>query len=433
MHQCCKYKQGRYICNIVSNIAQIFIMKKLFTLQRFALVFAAGAVLSACHKDHDHEQFDEKKEYRYVRVLVSDEASNQVTQIIPADASIATFEARHPMATLYRSATNRYAALVYGSQNTTQFFDTGLDWHDGHVDTKGTPKWAAIIAEGARPSYFKSRGKTAAIFNDQDGTLSFGDENSFHTSGARFSRVNAGLPAHHGAFELFDNGNIAVSTVGGTATSPNRVKIINSSGATMHESTVEGARLHGSASDGANAVFGSFTDATQATGGVLVVNQSGQQRMIANPDGFGATRLGTILYAKGANKFVGFGGTKGAYLIDLAANRITPIYEGNDAYQCKVDYAGKNLLVLTLDGKLRVYDLVTMNLKKEGVITNAVAASEAMKPVLEATEKFAYLAVPAAGEVHQVRLTDFNDVVKHAVTARPVRLTLLGFESNESH
>jgi hypothetical protein len=409
-------------------------MKKFITFRKAALLLLAVSALSSCHKDDPgHGQFDERMEYKYVRVVVSDEVSNKITQIAPVDGSTTTFDAQHPMATLYSTASNRYAALVYGTQNFAQFFDTGLEWHDGHVDTKGTPKWAAITAQGARPSYFKSRGAESLIFNDQDGTISHANEANFHTQGATFSAINAGLPAHHGVLAQFDNGNIAVSTANTAGGRPNRIKIINKSGAEIHASTIEVARLHGHDTDGNNAVFGSFIDPTETIGGVLVVNQSGQQRVIANPEGFGPTRLGSILYAKGANKFIGFGGSKGAYLIDLTANRITPIYEGNDAYQCKTDKAGKNLFVLTLDGRLRIYDLVTMNLKKEGMVTEAVVASEAMKPVLEATEKFAYLAMPAAGEVHQVRLTDFNDKVKHSVTARPVRLTILGFESNESH
>jgi hypothetical protein len=165
----------------------------------------------------------------------------------------------------------------------------------------------------------------------------------------------------------------------------------------------------------------------------LVVNKSGQQRLIANPANLGANRLGSIYYAEGAKKFIGYSATKGAYLIDLAANSMTPIYEGTDAIQCKLDYAGKQLLVLTLGGQLRVYDLATNSLKQQATVIAATPAADVYKPVMEASERFAYIAVPALGEVHQVQLDNLSAVTKHKVTARPVRLTLLGIETSESH
>jgi hypothetical protein len=55
------------------------------------------------------------------------------------------------------------------------------------------------------------------------------------------------------------------------------------------------------------------------------------------------------------------------------------------------------------------------------------------KPILEASARFAYIAVPALGEVHQVQLDNLSSVTKHKVTARPVRLTLLGIETSEAH
>ncbi|MCH5689328.1 hypothetical protein LWM68_36865 [Niabella sp. W65] len=60
-------------------------------------------------------------------------------------------------------------------------------------------------------------------------------------------------------------------------------------------------------------------------------------------------------------------------------------------------------------------------------------SADVYKPVLEATERFAYIAIPASGEVHQVSLADFSKVIKHKVSARPVRLALFGFESSEEH
>ncbi|RFP64314.1 hypothetical protein D0N36_14755 [Hymenobacter lapidiphilus] len=402
------------------------------TLQ-LALSLAAATLLASCDKNDKSEVAPDVKEYRYVRVLVTDEQDLKLTQITPRDASITSFDTDFPLGTLYPTASGRFAGVLYGPQNLVKMFDTGLESHGDHIDVKGTPKWGAITSTAPRPAHFKSSGAETLIFNDGDGTLSVSNETNFHNSGARFTVVNAGLVPHHGAMAHFGNDTYAVTTASASGASPTRVQVIDKRGALTHASTLQTGAIHGNASDGENAVFGAWTSTANTSAGVLVVNKNGQQRLIPNPTDFGAFRLGTVLYAKEARKFIGFSGAKGAYLINLVDNKITPIYAGNDAFQCKTDYAGKNLLVLTLDGKLRIYDLVTGTLKKEGDVLAATPAADTFKPVLEATEKFAYIAVPTLGEVHQIKLDDFSTVVRHKVTARPVRLTVLGFESDAVH
>jgi hypothetical protein len=318
--------------------------------------------------------------------------------------------------------------LLFGSQNLVEFFDSGLEYHGDHVDIKGTPKFAAITGEGRTPSHFKSKGDEAIVFNDGDGTLTVAKESSFHTPGAKMQVINAGVQPHHGAMVKFNNGNygITITNSGSSLAGPHGVKIISPTGAEVAAATLPTGRIHGNATDGTNAVFG-------ADGGALVVTQAGQQRLISNPAGFGTVRVGTVLYAESAKKFIGYTNLKGAYFIDLTANQFTPIFESTTIMQCKVDKAGKNLLVLLLDGTLKVFDLATGNLKKEGMVIPATAATETLKPVVEATEKFAYIAMPALGEVHQILLSDFTQVTKIKVSGQPTRLAILGFETNESH
>lgn len=404
-------------------------MNYIFNFRKVAIIIVAAVAFTSCQKDEEPEPLamEDQKEFDYVRVLVTDEVSPKLTHLSPFDATVSTFDTRYPMANLYATASGRYAAVIYGSNNLVEFFDTGLEHHGDHVDVKGTPKWAAIKSNGLTPAHFKSKGTETIIFNDGDGTLSVGNEANFQTAGATFDVINAGIEAHHGAMAQFNNGTYAVTESRG------RVRIINRNGELVHASTIEVANIHGNATDGETAVFGSFTNPDATSGGVLVVKQNGEQRVIENPEGFGPVRLGTVLYAKEAMKFVGYGATKGAYIIDLGTNSIKPVYEGTDAFQCKVDYAGKNLLLLTLDGKLRIYDLTTGALKKEGMVLSPVASDDTFKPVLEATERFAYIAVPDSGEVHQINLSNFNEVIKHEVAGKPVRLALLGFETSDSH
>ena len=405
--------------------------------KKLSLLLIVAAAFSACKKDKEitgPEPADQStKESKYVRLLISDELSTQLSLIDPFSAKVEQFNAKFPMANLYGTASGRYAAVLYQSQNLVEVFDSGLASHVDHVDVINEAKWGGISADGIKPTHFKSKGTESIIFNDGDGTLSVASDQDFGKAGAKFNVINAGLLPHHGAMAQFDNGTYAVTVAAVTGASPNRVQIIDKTGKLVHASNLEIGAIHGNATDGRVAVFGGYTDAAAAAGGVLVVNATGEQRLIPNPEGFGAFRLANIYYAKAANKFIGFVATKGAYMIDIAANKVSPLYAGNDAFQCKVDYAGKNLLVLTLDGKLRIYDLSTGALKKEGGVIGAVQTTDTYKPVLESTSAYAYIAVPALGEVHQIDLKNFSTVIKHKVTSRPVRLTLFGFESSAGH
>jgi len=411
-------------------------MKTKHNLKKLVLLLTFATAFAACKKDNDvttPEPDDAAKEFKYVRVLVSDELSTQLNLLDPFSGTTTAFNGKYPLANLYGTASGRYGAVLYASQNLVEVFDSGLLSHDDHVDVDRAPQWSTITATGLKPTHFKSKGTESLIFNDGDGTLSLGKDADFNTAGAKFSVINAGLLPHHGAMAQFTNGTYAVTVAPVSGASPNRVKIINKNGSTAFASTLEIGNIHGNASDGNVAVFGGFTSAAATAGGVLVVSASGEQRLIPNPDGFGAFRLASIYYAESAKKFIGYVATKGAYLIDIATSKITPVYAGADAFQCKVDYAGKNLLVLTLDGKLRIYDLSTGALKKEGTIISAVTSTDTYKPVLEATAKYAYVAVPSTGEVQQIDLADFSKVTKHKVSSRPVRLALLGFESSAGH
>ncbi|TDH26960.1 hypothetical protein EXU57_09150 [Segetibacter sp. 3557_3] len=407
------------------------------TLRNLCLVLTLASAFTACRKDTADQQLDghedPTREYKYLRLLVSDEVSNKINLVEPFSGKITAFDAKYPLSSLYGTASGRFAAVLYQNQNLVEVFDGGLQSHVDHIDVIREPGWSNITANGLKPSHFKSKGVESLIFNDNDGTLSVGNESDFNKPGAKFSVINAGLFPHHGAMTQFNNGTYAVTIAPSAGASPNRVQVINQSGSVVHASTLETGAIHGNASDGNVAVFGGFTSSAATEGAVLVVKASGEQRLIPNPAGFGAFRLANIYYAGSAKKFIGYVATKGAYLVDVEADKITPIYTGSDAFQCKVDYAGKNLLLLTLDGKLRIYNLSTGALTKEGNVITAVASSDTYKPVLEATARYAYIAMPASGEVHQVSLQDFNNITKHKVSSRPVRLTLFGFESSADH
>jgi hypothetical protein len=387
-------------------------------------------VIAACKKDGDpiNPNKETEAEHKYVRVLVSDELTNDLSLINPENGKVETFTAKHPKSALYTTASGRYATLIHREFNFIENFDSGFEFHGDHVDIKGTPKFAALTGDANKPTHFKTKANEIITFNDGDGTLSVANETNFHTAGAKMTTINAGVTAHHGAMTKFDNGNYAITVKDGSVagTLPERVKLINVSGNEIAPSTIQTTGIHGNASDGKVSLFGSGS-------GVLVVEQTGTQRLITYPSGFGTAWFGTILEGGADGKFIGYTAAKGAYFINTTTNTISPIIESLDIMQCKIDKAEKNLLVLLHDGTLKIYDLANGTLKREGKVLAAIEKAETKKPTLEATGRYAYIAMPRAGEVHQIKLTNLSDIKKIKVSATPYRLTVFGFEDSRSH
>lgn len=399
--------------------------------QKLLVVLAVALLaLGGCKKDRtvDPEPIETATEHKHLRLLVSDEITNQLSLIDPATGKVESFTAKHPKAALYTTASGRYATLIHSGFNFVENFDSGLEFHGDHVDVKNNAKMAALTGDANRPTHFKTKGNEIITFNDGDGTLSVANEVNFNVTGAKMQTINAGNVAHHGAMTKFDNGNYAITVKDGSVsgTLPERVKLINASGAQVAASTIQTTGIHGNASDGKVSLFGSGS-------GILVVDQAGTQRLIAHPSGFGTAWFGTILEGGSDGRFIGYTAAKGAYLINTTTNTVTPVIESLDIMQCVVDFAKKNLLVLLHDGTLKVYDLSTGSLKKEAKILDATAKTETQKPTLAGTARYAYVVLPKAGEVQQVSLSDLSIIKKIKVSATPYRLTVFGFENSESH
>ncbi|WP_090335512.1 YncE family protein [Dyadobacter koreensis] len=391
-------------------------------------VFIISA-FSSCEKDDEEVVAPvEETEYKFIRILVNDEVTKELSLIDPVKLSVESFQAQYPKAALYPTQAGRFGALVSTSNNLVQLFDTGFEGHGDHVDVKGTPKFGALIGDGNKPTHFKSKGDEIITFNDGDGTLSIAKEADFHVSGAKMKTVSAGNIAHHGAMTKFDNGSYAITVKDGSVagTLPERVKIIDGTGKTLFESTVQTKGIHGNASDGKISLFGSSS-------GILAVEPTGKQHLIAHPSSFGTAWFGSIYEAKGAGKFIGYSASVGAYVIDPATDKVTPVIESTDIIQVKVDYAGNKLIALLHSGEVKVYDLKTNTVLKSGNIIPATSKDETQKPQIEATSKYLYVTQPKSGELLKIDIADFSKINKIKVSATPYRLTILGIESSESH
>ncbi len=402
-------------------------MKKYLFKVLLSTVFAASLV--ACDdKEKDDVKPVEETEYKFIRVVVNDETSKELSLVDPVKLTAEKFEAQFPKSALYGTQGGRFGAIVNGANNFVQLFDTGLEGHGDHVDVKGTPKFGALTGDGNKPTHFKSKGDEIITFNDGDGTLSIAKEADFHTAGKKMALINAGNVAHHGAMTKFDNGTYAITVKDGSAagTLPERVKVIDASGKTLFASTIQTKGIHGNATNGSISLFGSSS-------GILAVEPTGNQQLIPHPADFGEAWFGSILEAKGAGKFLGYTAAKGVYIIDVAAKSVTPVLASTDIMQAKVDYAGNNVVVLLHSGELRIYDLKSSTLKTTGTVIGATAKDETQKPQLEATSRYIYITQPKSGELLVVSTANLSKISKVKVSATPYRLAILGFESSEGH
>lgn len=402
-------------------------MKKNLLKVCVAVILSIG--LASCDKEEDDiVKPAELSEFKFIRVLVNDELSSQISLVDPSGGVVTSYESGYPKSALYNTQAGRFGALVNTANNHVQLFDTGLEGHGDHVDLKGTPKFASLIGDGNKPTHFKSKGDEIITFNDGDGTLAIAKEADFHVAGAKMQIVRAGNVAHHGAMTKFDNGSYAITEKDGSVAGslPERVKIIDATGKTIYPSAIQTKGIHGNASDGQVSLFGSSS-------GILVVEPNGTQKLIPHPESFQSAWFGSILEAKGAGKFIGYSAAVGAYVIDVPTSKVIPVVESTDLLQVKIDYAGNQLIALFYSGEVKVYDLRTNSLIKSGSIIAPVAKDEKQKPQIEATSRFLYITQPKSGELYQVNLTDFGNIKKLKVSTTPYRLTVLGIESNEGH
>ncbi|MEZ0484561.1 hypothetical protein [Fibrella aquatica] len=402
-------------------------MKK--SVYPYALVVAIALFTTACSRDEGGSVTPtDALEHKHLRLLVSDENQKSISVVTPRTGDVLTQEAAFAKSAVYTTASGRFGVLIHRENNLVQKFDTGLEAHGDHVDVKGTPKWAAITGTGKAPTHFKTSANEVIIFNDGDGTLDVAQEGDFHKTGVGMTRINAGNVAHHGAMTKFSNGLYAITHKDGSiaGTLPERVKVIDGTGKVVYNSTVQTKGIHGNASNGEVALFGSAS-------GVLLVDKVGKQSLIAHPASFSAASawFGTIL--ESGNSFIGFTAAMGAYKIDVASGQITPVLESNDIMQCKVDYAGNRLLILLHSGEVQIFDTNANRLLTKGTILPATDRTDTQKPQLEGSTRYLYVTQPRTGELLQIETANLANVKRIKVSATPYRLTIMGVESSEDH
>jgi len=380
------------------------------------------STLTSCDKDQD-ESGKLETESAFARLLITDKTSNTVTLLNPAKKEQTSFQATHGGSAVYASATGRWAAVANSANNLVEFFDTGIEGHGDHVHIKGTPKWGLTKVSAPTPSHVYASHNKLSIFHDGNASISYVEEGELHRV-VTPSNIVTGA-AHHGAMILFDNGNYAVTHKNNTVSGalPEQVKIVNAQGAVVAGPSVATQGIHGDAGDGQQALFGSAS-------GVLVVKQTGEQRLIPYPAGAGSNWLSTIYYAQKARTFFGSRNNYGVFRIDVAANTITQVGAATKLVRVALDQEGENLMVLDDDGTLTVFDAATGTRKASRSLSGLLDTKTAT-PYLAASRRYVYVTNAPQGKVHMLNKNDLTDKETFAVTGEPLRLAFIGADADK--
>src|SRR5690349_11007124 len=96
-----------------------FIMKSNRLLYFFILFITA---FSACKKDNNNAPVPTptETEHKHLRVLVSDELTNEMSLITPATGKVEKFTAKYAKSALYTTASGRFATLIHREFNLVE-------------------------------------------------------------------------------------------------------------------------------------------------------------------------------------------------------------------------------------------------------------------------------------------------------------------------
>ncbi|WP_423736575.1 YncE family protein [Chitinophaga caseinilytica] len=391
-------------------------MKKLLLPAIFA-----GLFLAACRKNDKPAVPEEpsKPEATFLRLIVSDVDQARISVIDPLKKTAVNYPVTSAQPSLYATSTGQFATIISRAAGKVEFFNTGVEKHGGHLHIHKAEMSPVKFSE-AGPTHFFGHAGLNAVFNDGTGSLSLFKDGDLDGDGGTVLPV---AQPHHGAMVIFDDFTIAVTQKDGSVsgTLPEKVKIIDRFGKTLHETKIATKGIHGDAGNGKLAAFGSAD-------GILIVSQTGEQSLIPYPSSFGTAWIGTVLGNKALPHFFGYV-SLGLFKIDPASKQITEVLKNNNnIHQYLLDSDGKNLYVLLTDGTLKIFDAVTTQLKKEGKITTAIpaGATAAQKPYFAVSRRALYITDQAAGAIRMLDLATLQQTASIPVGGKPFKLIVAG-------
>ncbi|MFP4096916.1 MAG: hypothetical protein ACLFUB_20700 [Cyclobacteriaceae bacterium] len=227
----------------------------------------------------------------------------------------------------YISGTGRYLVSVERVQNQVRFFDSGIENHEDHGH-EYQARWLDRAVASPTPTHFAALWEDIVIFNDGDGSILHVEERRLEFDAYQPTLIPV-ADQHHGAAVKLDHGLFVVTFRDPALDDvlPQRVMFVDEQGQPVGDHQgVQVGRIHGNASNGEYAAFGS-------TDGIIIASTDNEISLIPNTEGLNAESGNWVGIVKGHDEldvFYGWARNKGIYKIDPVAGNMSLIYEGND-------------------------------------------------------------------------------------------------------
>jgi hypothetical protein len=342
----------------------------------------------------------------------------------------------------YRSGTGRYLVSVERAQNQVRFFDSGIELHDDHGH-EYQALWLDRTLSSPTPTHFSALEEDMIIFNDGDGSILHVEERRLEFDAYSPSTIPV-ADQHHGAAVKMEHGLFAVTFRDPSLDDilPQMVKLVDEQGQVVAEDNeVRVGRIHGNASNGDYAGFGS-------TDGILVVNTSNEFSLIPNIEGLNnesGNWIGTLKGHKELDVFYGWARSKGLYRIDPEAGTMTSFYEGEDVKSFFFSQNGEYLVLHKDNDDIVVYDAYDGDMMTEAPVSLAqdadaynarkgyksevetLRAMNEPERVLGVSGEFLYTLEPSRNQVKIFDLHDMEEVESILLDSPVDNFFVMGF------
>jgi hypothetical protein len=377
---------------------------------------------TACNKDDDHKN---DKEGNMVRLMAGDAANNDLHFINPYKKETKKIQLTHPDASIYSGESGKYGYIFHRTNNAVQIIDSGITEHGDHADFISEPQLLSRTLDIQTPGHFSALNGWVIIFNDGDGSVSLFEERHIVNNSYTPRKVQIS-PAHQGGAVPLDNNRFAVTVKeeGTQGSLPQKVKIIDSNGATIATPGNSAAGIRGAASNGTWGAFGS-------TDGLLAVKGDGTAKVVTNiaplENTEGKWMEAVLGHRNLPNHFFGHARNLGIFKVDVNANTITHVLptEGNTIFSHGLDQDGEQLFVMMRNGSMKILNAITGAEVKE--ITGLFPPyTEGPAPSFAVSKFHIFIADPASGEISAYKRSDFTFDYKMNTQGKPLQLRFLG-------
>ncbi|MEM6843506.1 MAG: WD40 repeat domain-containing protein [Bacteroidota bacterium] len=347
----------------------------------------------------------------------------------------------------YVSPTGRYLVSVERGENQTRFFDSGIINHNDHGH-ENPAQWLGKVVASEIPTHYSATGDDIVLFNDGDGSIVHIEESRLEFNDYQPPVIPVATQ-HHGAAVRLDNGLFAVTFRDESMEDilPQMVKLVDEQGQVqVDDESVRVGRIHGDASNGRVALFGS-------TDGLLAAYNDRTLALIPNLEGMNAESgnwIGTVRGHDNLDVFYGWARAQGLFRIDPASQSMTRFYEGDDVKSFFFSEDGTYLILHKTDDEVMVFNAATGSEMTQEVIAIApdveyenarkeaptelerLRLMEEPERVLSASSEFLYVLEPSQTEVNILRLSDLSSV-KTLTLDSPVDVIMrVGFHRKEN-